>query len=147
MSTNYYFINRKTREESQNKNEKVDEIFRKATYALDELDCEEAGWILEEVKWRFEEKEESVHIGKRSMGWVPLFEAGEYFSTMKELEEWHLKNQNEYIIENEYGEELDWNNLETELFEWEGKKTHSSNSYIEYYKDEDGYEWTRGEFS
>lgn len=151
MSTNYYFINKESRKEAEEHNGKVDVIFEEASQKLNELELEYDvdSRELNSVKWKYEVDESPIHIGKRSMGWTPLFQACEYFESIKEMKKWYFENQDDYIIENEYKEELSWSELEDELITWKGNKSHFDevSHYINYYADEDGYEWTRSEFS
>lgn len=149
MSTNYYFINKESRKEAEEHNKKVDAIFEEAAKRLDVLQHDADDRALESVKWKYEVDESRIHIGKRSMGWIPLFEACEHFESVKEMKRWYFDNKDEYIIENEYNEELTWNELVEELIDWDGKRSRfdGDSRYIEYYADEDRYEWTRSEFS
>lgn len=149
MSTNYYFINKESRKETEAHNNKVDELFKEFSQKLDELERDAYSREIDSVKWKYELDEHSIHIGKRSMGWLPLFEACEYFESIREMKKWYLKNQDDYIIENEYNEELSWAGLKEELIDWKGVKSHFDeySPYISYFADEDGYEWTRSSFS
>ena len=149
MSTNYYFVNKQSKIEVEEFNNKLTNLFEGFSYQLKQLGVEDT-LSIELEKWMYEKQEERIHIGKRSMGWIPLFEANyDHFDSMKKMKDWYSKNQNNYTIENEYEKELTWNELEEELISWQGEKTHIglSGHYSGYYNDEDGYEWTRGEFS
>lgn len=148
MSTNYYFINKESRKESEEFNGRLTNLFEGFSYQLRQLGVEDT-LNVELEKWMYEKQEESIHIGKRSHGWRPLFEACDHFESVKDMKKWYADNKDDYIIEDECGKELSWLDLENELIKWDGKNTHfrQHSGYIAYFLDKDGFEWTRGEFS
>lgn len=97
---------------------------------------------------------ETIHIGKRSMGWKPSFEETKYYSSVREMKEFYIENMKILTIEDEYGRSMTWTDLEVELIDWNkdnpkalshGSELTSLTDY--YYTDEDGYEFCRNEFS
>lgn len=135
MSTNYYF-------EAKD----VDEIIERLKSVSPLISNEDLKRIKNGLT--------NIHIGKRSGGWQPLFEASEYFSNMKELKSFYNTYKDILIIKSEYNYEMTWEELTEELFEW-GKDERSSvreaiiegwNKDKSYYIDDDGYEWHKGEF-
>ncbi|QJI52356.1 hypothetical protein [Psychrobacillus phage Perkons] len=149
MSTNYYFINKKSRELANTKNQEVNHLFTEFQYSLIGLgfNKDEVSDVVRNTEWKFEIKDVEIHIGKRSIGWKPLFQSNEYYTNMIGMKQWYENNKDEWIIENEYEEELTWEELHDELLEWTGEKTHIGLSYGNYYMDELGHEWTDHEFS
>lgn len=148
MSTNYYFINKDSRKEAEEFNEKLTSLFEGFSYQLKQLGVEDT-LSIELEKWMYEKQEERIHIGKRSVGWRPLFQACDEFKSVRDMKKWYMSNKDEYTIENEYEKELSWLELESELIGWNGEYTpaRKRSRYANYYLDEDGYEWTYGEFS
>jgi len=137
MSTNYYF-------EVKNSEEVINKI------------QEISKFISQESIEKIEHELKFIHIGKRSAGWKPIFQAQEYFKTIEELKQFYNKHVEELIIKSEYNEIMTWNELEEELFKWSSEDGKSSvkeaikNNYNynnQYYIDEFGYEWLDGEFS
>ena len=59
-----------------------------------------------------------IHIGKRSGGWLPLFQSHRGIKSVKDIEEWCKLP--EVTILNEYDEEFTWEQLEEELIYWNG---------------------------
>lgn len=59
-----------------------------------------------------------IHIGKRSMGWLPLFQSHRGIKSVKDLEKWC--NVPDVTILNEYDEEFTWEQLKEELIYWNG---------------------------
>lgn len=94
-----------------------------------------------------------IHIGKRSGGWLPLFQKNKYYDSMDKLEKFYEIHKNDLDIQDEYGEKLTWDELKEALFNWDGgircnnPKTHLSILYNDCDKDKRGYEWCEGEFS
>ena len=116
-----------------------------------------------------------IHIGKRSGGWKPLFEAHEnaYDSVSEMLE--FITIHPEIHIFNEYGESLSGTQLKEELIDWaenqEKKVIHYSDYigdiespidhveidkrdcswdrliHVKYWHDKDGYDFTDRPFS
>lgn len=136
MSTNYYF-------EVRDADKIVEQI--KAINPF----------ITEKTLTRIKDELTEIHIGKRSGGWKPLFEASEHFSNMEELEIFYNTNKDSLIIKSEYGYNMTWEELTEELFEWgKGDRSSVRDAIIEgymrdndYYIDEQGYEWCKHEFS
>lgn len=96
-----------------------------------------------------------IHIGKRSSGWKPMFEKNESFNSVKTLKKFYDNNKETHEIVNEYGDKLNWHELEKELIFWnkDDPKAYdiSTETYFHYgesaiYKDEEGYTWCDYEF-
>lgn len=94
-----------------------------------------------------------LHIGMRSAGWVPLFHKTEFYDSVKGIKEFYLKNEELLVIEDEYGWEMSLEELEDELFSWDGGPIAKGNpidrSEVDYptYVDEEGNVFTELEFS
>ena len=118
-----------------------------------------------------------IHIGKRSCGWLPLFQSHIGIKSVKDIEK--FCTMLEVRIYNEYGEELTWEQLKEELIYWNGgvegaipKEHHESDPNFQFYdpdmpnytpishfaygngkyashyfKDDEGFEFTEGDFS
>ena len=59
-----------------------------------------------------------IHIGKRSCGWLPLFQSHNGIKSVRDIEEWCKLP--EITIIDEYDEELAWSQLKDELINWNG---------------------------
>lgn len=59
-----------------------------------------------------------IHIGKRSCGWLPLFQSHRGIKSVRDIEEWCKLP--EVTILNEYDEEFTWEQLKEELIYWNG---------------------------
>jgi hypothetical protein len=146
MSTNYYFKNKEQYEMSitakRITDNKIEEIINLIKNIVnDENEILKIKWKLEDATYIGYER---IHIGKRSMGWMPSFERQKgLFGTVREMKKFYEDNKDIYEIENEYGVVLSWDELEKELMEWKGDRENIHDSY----KDEDGYIWHRYEFS
>lgn len=105
--------------------------------------------IMEKLKWTLDEATE-IHIGKRSVGWYPLFEKTEYYSSVKEIKEFYESNKKHLDIIDEYSNEYSIEQLQEELFDW-NKDNLEARSHSDlghgYYLDREGYEFTRDGFS
>lgn len=116
----------------------------------------------------------SVHLGKRSMGWKPLFEAHQKAYSSVENMLIFLERYASDIVD-EYGESLTLKNLKEELVDWNKNLTPSEKFYSEeigymtipidhtlfakragsvssiyknaFYNDKDGYNFLIGNFS
>ena len=118
-----------------------------------------------------------IHIGKRSCGWLPLFQSHRGIKSVKDIEKWC--ELPEITIINEYDEEFTWEQLREELIYWNGgvegavpKEYHEvdptfpfndpdmpnytpvshfaygNGKYAHYYtRDPEGFEFTEGDFS
>lgn len=118
-----------------------------------------------------------IHIGKRSGGWLPLFQSHKGIKSVKDIEEWCKLP--EVTILDEYDEEFTWEQLKEELIYWNGgvegvvpKEYHEvdpsfpfndpdmpnytpvshfaygNGKYAHYYtRDSEGFEFTEGDFS
>ena len=118
-----------------------------------------------------------IHIGKRSYGWLPLFQSHRGIKSIKDIEKWC--ELPEITIINEYDEEFTWEQLQEELIYWNGgvegavpKEYHEvdptfpfndpnmpnytpvshfaygNGKYDHYYtRDPEGFEFTEGDFS
>lgn len=110
-------------------------------------------WDFETVQDLFEENE--IHIGKRSAGWVPLFESHPgKFTSVKEMKEFYENNK--VAIFEECERELTWEQLYEQLICW--NKDNEAASHLDvkratwfrndqyFYKDPEGYEFSKREF-
>ena len=118
-----------------------------------------------------------IHIGKRSGGWLPLFQSHPGIKSVKDIEK--FCTMPEVRIYNEYNEEFTWEQLKEELVYWNGgvegavpKEYHEvdptfpfydpdmpnytpvshfvygNGKYAHYYtKDSEGFEFTEGDFN
>lgn len=59
-----------------------------------------------------------IHIGKRSCGWLPLFQSHLGIKSVKDIE--HYCTMPDVRIYNEYLEEFTWEQLKEELIYWNG---------------------------
>lgn len=95
--------------------------------------------------------EEVIHIGKRSVGWEPLFERTKYFNSVVEIKEYFYNNQHNLLIKDEYGNLLSFDELETELINWNKDNAliqkHCHDSSDDFYSDSEGYAFANFEFS
>lgn len=92
-----------------------------------------------------------IHIGKRSVGWKPLFQKTEFFSSVEEVENFHNENKGRLTIVDEYDNEFTLDGLRSALFDW-NKKDIGARSHLdvvtsfEAYADKDGYEFLNADF-
>lgn len=90
-----------------------------------------------------------LHIGKRSVGWYPLFESSEYYSSVEEIKNFYLTNKDYLDIIDEYNRTYTLEELEDELFNW-NKDNLEAKSHLDlspnYYLDKEGYEFLRNSF-
>lgn len=146
MSTNYYLRNKKEYEHHS-------KVIEQRSKIIDEFMSQLADWNNDESLWsvRFKIEEiahvgyEEIHIGKRSYGWKPLFQKQNQFSSFRELEQFYKSNQHIYEIIDECNRVHTWDELETELINWQGERENGDRS--DNYKDNDGFTWARYEFS
>lgn len=149
MGTNFYFMNTKSKLIAEEKNKKVEILFESLNNSLLGLgfdDSEVKDQILD-IKWNFETRADYIHIGKRTGNLKPLFHSNDYFNTLPKMKSWYESNKDEWIILDEYDTELTWLELEEELINWDGEKSHFELPDSYYYVDEDGNEWSHYEFS
>lgn len=116
-----------------------------------------------------------IHIGKRSGGWKPLFQAhSDAYNSVKEMLQFITQHSNKLILYNEYLETKTLEEIKDELVNWadhqkkdeieyhgvEGKiwtpidHTELSkrdptirSAYVHYWNDPEGYNFTDGNFS
>lgn len=154
MGTNYYFENKKSISEAQKFNEGLDSLINEFKAKLIEYGCNNDLLLnpLEDIRYSNGKTSKEIHIGKRSAGWKPLFEIQEEYHGVSGMKRWYEQNKKEWNIVNEYGEPFTWDELEKELINWIGEKSHiefMNNNYLHSsgYSIIDGYEWCEGEFS
>ncbi|MBG9689435.1 hypothetical protein ABD91_00640 [Lysinibacillus sphaericus] len=154
MGTNYYFVNKKSLEESKQYNTGLEELISEFKTKLIEYGCDEDLILdkLGDVRYSNEKMPKEIHIGKRSAGWKPLFGIQEEYHGVSGMKEWYEQNKEEWNIINEYGEQFIWGELVEILINWEGEKSHiefMNNNYLHTrgYSIIDGFEWYEGEFS
>lgn len=75
-----------------------------------------------------------IHIGKRSVGWCPLFRAHKNaYTSVKELRKFLVDHAEDMEIKNEYGEVFTPKELENELLTWkEQQKKYPDNNNWRY---------------
>ena len=83
-----------------------------------------------------------IHIGKRSCGWLPLFQSHRGIKSVKDIEEWCKLP--EITILDEYDKVLTWKQLKEELINWNGgvegkveKQYHEVNLNSSFFYDSD----------
>ena len=119
-----------------------------------------------------------IHVGKRSGGWLPLFQA--HKGGMQSVADFKMAyDTGEFKIYDEYGNEFDWDGFNAQLLRWNGgvkgaiprEKIEQPQNLVyydpdlpeykpishfdyghgkyadEYFKDDQGYEFTAQEFS
>lgn len=105
--------------------------------------------ILDKINTALEDATE-LYIGKRSVGWYPLFESTEYYSSVEEIKNFYQSNKTHLDIIDECGRKYTLEELEDELFNW-NKDNLEARSHLDlspnYYLDKDGYEFLRNSFS
>lgn len=146
MSTSYYFAHEKEREQTELINDRIRSLLKNLESDLMSIGVEVRDDTLRNIYNYLEQEYEPIHIGKRSIGWKPLLQACEHFKSIMEMKAWYVSSSVGYFIENEYGEELTWKELEDELINWEGKRNYLREDiplrHISYFTCEDGREWT-----
>lgn len=94
MGTNYYMMT---------KNKKIAEKYFPGEYEL--TDSPDFGY--------------EIHIGKRSAGWMPLFqEHSKAYGSVEGLKEFLKIHNGDFCIYNEYNDILTAEQLDEELFQW-----------------------------
>lgn len=94
-----------------------------------------------------------LHIAKTSCGWKPLFQAHENIKSVTDYG--YLYFEYKCKIYDEYGEEYSWMDFEERVVNWNKDNPeaishfeYENGKYAQYYfKDDDGYEFSIGEFS
>ena len=72
-----------------------------------------------------------IHIGKRSGGWKPLFEAhSNAYSSVKEMKEFIRRHKKDIRIFDEYDREFSLEELEDELITWGEKQAVKYMKYV-----------------
>lgn len=129
MGTNFYFHTRKKA--------RRDRWFDCGEYEL--TDFPEFGYL--------------IHLAKTSAGWVPLFQAHKKINGVADIK--RIYEDGGFRIVDEYGGEYDWPSFEERVVDF-GDCCDDAYSHLEhedgryhyiYFKDADGYEFTREEFS
>lgn len=96
-----------------------------------------------------------IHIGKRSVGWKPLFKCTEHYSSVDEIISFYNCNKNNLKIEDEYGNDLSLDDLMNGLVLW-NKYDNDAKEHVLigvedlsgcYYKDNKGYDFTTDDFN
>lgn len=97
-----------------------------------------------------------LHIGKSSFGRRPIFQKTDLYGSVKEIKDFYDKNKEHLTIVDEYDTLLSWRDLESKLINWNkdsekiiDRKEELGFMYKEYqyYKDEEGYDFSVLEFS
>lgn len=89
-----------------------------------------------------------LHIGKRSIGWKPVFEKTDFYSSVQEIRDFYNENKNHLAIVNEYGRQLTLEELEDELIDWnkENADVKEREVWDNRYQDSEGYDFIENEF-
>ena len=101
--------------------------------------------LIDEPIWAYE-----IHIAKNSVGWIPLFQAHDgAFTSYAELRT--LVETGEFILYDEDHQLLSWKEfdsiIQSKMDFREVLESHLGRNWgIRYYKDLEGYEFTRREF-
>lgn len=92
--------------------------------------------------------EQTLLIGKRSLGWKPLFHGNNNYKSVKQIKEFYESNSDIFAIEDEYGEQLTMEQLQEQLFNWnkDNEDARQHLSFIDVYFDGEGNEFTNSEF-
>lgn len=94
-----------------------------------------------------------IHLAKTSGGWVPLFQSHKKINSVADMK--RVYDDGGFRIVDEYGDEYDWPAFEKRVIDF-GDGWDDAYSHLEYengryrhmyFKDADGYEFTRREFS
>lgn len=86
---------------------------------------------------------DEIHLGKSSVGWKFVFQEQEQYHNFEEFKDFILNN-NEWIIKNEYGEEVSPNEL-LELIKTKQKENNPDD--FTWAKNVDGYRFSDKDFS
>lgn len=147
MSTNYYFIDKQKQQEFKGIMDKLDfkgienkmlltQLFNDREDDFDSLFQDFKSDICNLIKM----PETYIHICQNAMGWVTLFQSQPgKFTNYKELEQYYKGNIDNLTIEDEYGNEITWDELTTN-FRLHGQ---ARAEYVDAY----GYSWDTGDFS
>lgn len=145
MSTNYYF---KIKNSDEIKNE-IKQLLKeeKLGYILGEKILNDEGWVFNDT----------IHIGRASSSWKPLFEKTEHYSSVKEMTQFYENNKDSLIIIDDYDNEVTLDQLKTFMIDNQGGKTNTisevENSIISelftttIYEDDEGFQFDKTEFS
>lgn len=93
------------------------------------------------VKYKYYER---IHIGKSSAGWKFVFQDNDKFHSYDEFKQWLENSKNDYMLRDEYGNEI---NAEDLLKLIEEKQKESNTDDFRYDKNVNGYRFSEGEFS
>lgn len=87
-----------------------------------------------------------IHIGKASAGWLFLFRDNEEFHTFLQFKKW--LNNGEYVLFDEYGREVDKDELLDSIKKGQNDEKIKNNpdNFNEYCKNIDGYRFTDRDF-
>lgn len=106
--------------------------------------------------WKFIPWVCEIHLGKRSVGWLPTFEQHQYaYQSVEEMMSF-IENHPELTIIDEYNTVMTLDDLKSELIEW-NKDNPDAKDHCEYekkegysiksFKDKDGYIFIQGAYS
>ena len=93
----------------------------------------------------FKYERNDIHIGKRSVGWEPLFQVTKFYSDFKSLVEFYSEESEHLTIVDEYGQKLNWVQLSDRLLSWGTDDEVRKNNKIDH-RDKFGYAWVNSEF-
>jgi len=124
MSINYYFINKKIREENNKRLEKIKfldpEVMLKQlvdTNLFEEVSRLEykINEFIDEVKQIAQLENPYIHICQNAGSWNTLFAKTEHYSTYMELFLFYDSNKSNLIVVDEYDRELTWLEFEKQI--------------------------------
>ena len=100
--------------------------------------------ILKQLNNKIESMSE-IHICQTADGWKPLFQKNEYYSTIAELRGFYERNKQYLYIEDEYGVEKAWEDIERIINNNTGKRRYEVvNHCVDYsYDKESGIEFIK----
>jgi hypothetical protein len=146
VGTNYYFRNKQDYIAKIQYDERVDYAIREALDILKKVVIVDRHLV--EIEWKIREHTyyecEMIHIGKRSVGWKPLFQENENFRSVKELRRFYKDTQFKYEIVDQYDRVLTWEELKSNLIDWPGEQNQRERGVRQ---DGEGYFWWDREFS
>lgn len=87
-----------------------------------------------------------IHIGKKVSNWKPLFQKSEHFSSITEMRDFYHKNKSDLYIEDESGRKITFEELETELINW-NKSDDEVNKHSDCFFDPEGYAFVAYDFN
>ena len=156
MGTNYYFRKKKIDEThidsiAERFNADLESLFEKyyteiktALFDMnvDDLECLERPYTYYLPNHR--DLFGDIHVGKISCGWKPSLHYNEHFRSFQELQQWYEENKHDYILINEYREEIQFDDFIKKVI---NRNNDENNKKHDNVLGNDGYDWLSGWFS